>query len=260
MHRAAAVSLALALAGGGVALGTSCSKAPDAVPTPDAATEAAIAELRREVQAMKEERDSALRATGVSGAEHRTLVQAVGDLRDELKRVQAELAAVPKTAAPASTGSSDPGPGARYPAPFAANNDGTYPEEVVTSFGKIYDELLRRRDEEQQRDRLRKGLAQAGVTLTADEEAALMRLQKSFQEKRQELFSGMRGAGAPTDADQQVMRTKMEELRTQFESDIRASVPTAQADKIVEAMKRNYPGFFPRPDRGDRSMRPGMGG
>lgn len=156
----------------------------------------------------------------------------------------------------------DPGAGTSpvLPTTFLAQGDGTYTPEQLDAFGKIYDEVVRRRDEEQQRDRLRQNLAQAGVTLTPEQEAAMMKLQKQFQEKRQELLAATRGTGrAQTEADQQAMRTKFEELRATFETDVRSAVGASDGDKVVEAMKRSYPGFFPRGDRPDR-MRPGMGG
>lgn len=264
MARLTPVLLALTVAGA-AAFPVACSKPAEVAPS-DSATEAAVAELQKEVRALREEKEATLRAAGVTGAEHRTLLDAVADLRDEVKRLkeQAVVAGGASTATPAMDGvgggSTAAGSAAPVPTTLLPQGDGTYSDEQIAAFGKIYDEVVRRRDEEQQRERLRQNLAQAGVTLTPEQEATMMRLQKQFQEKRQELFASTRGAGRPqSEADQQAMRTKFEELRATFESDIRASVPAAEGDKIVEAMKRNYPGFFPRGDRADR-VRPAMGG
>ena len=262
MPRPTPVFLALTVAAV-VAASAACSKPVEVAPA-DATTEAAVAELRREVRALREEKEATLRAAGVTGAEHRTLVDAVADLRDEVKRLKERATTAPAGAAVGATDGDAAGSSARsaplMPTTLLPQGDGTYAEEQVAAFGKLYDEVVRRRDEEQQRDRLRQNLAQAGVTLTPEQEASMMRLQKQFQEKRQELFAATRGSGRPqTETDQQTMRTKFEELRATFETDIRASVPAAEGDKIVEAMKRNYPGFFPRGDRTDR-VRPGMGG
>ncbi|MFO0934796.1 MAG: hypothetical protein U1E39_19080 [Planctomycetota bacterium] len=263
MARLTPVLLAFAVAGA-AAFPVACSK-PAEVTTSDSATEAALAELQKEVRTLREERDATLRATGVTGSEHRSLVDAVAELRDEVKRLKdaaAAAAAAPAPTATAAMSNGDPGAGASpvLPTTFLPQGDGTYTPEQLDAFGKIYDEVVRRRDEAQQLDRMRQNLAQAGVTLTPEQEASMMKLQKQFQEKRQELLAATRGTGRPqTEADQQAMRTKFEELRTSFETDVRAAVPAADADKIVEAMKRSYPGFFPRGDRPDR-MRPGMGG
>lgn len=265
MARLTPVLLAFAVAGA-AAFPVACSK-PAEVSTSDSATEAALAELQKEVRTLREERDATLRATGVTGSEHRTLVDAVADLRDEVKRLKDAAAAAAATAAAAPPptavkSNGDRGAGATpvLPTTFLPQDDGTYTPEQLDAFGKIYDEVVRRRDEEQQRDRLRQNLAQAGVTLTPEQEAAMMKLQKQFQEKRQELLAATRGTGRPqTEADQQAMRTKFEELRATFETDVRSAVGASDGDKVVEAMKRSYPGFFPRGDRPDR-MRPGMGG
>ncbi|MBL9087624.1 MAG: hypothetical protein JNM10_10840 [Planctomycetia bacterium] len=263
MARLTPVLLAAVVAGA-AAFPLGCSK-PAEVATADPATEAALAELQREVRTLREEREATLRATGVTGSEHRTLVDVVAELRDEVKRlkeVAAAAAAAPPPTAAAGRANGDPGAGAApvMPTTFLAQGDGTYTPEQLDAFGRIYDEVVRRRDEAQQLDRMRQNLAQAGVTLTPDQEAAMMKLQKQFQEKRQELLAANRGNGRPqSEADQQAMRTKFEELRTAFETDVRAAVPAPDADKVVEAMKRSYPGFFPRGDRQDR-MRPGMGG
>lgn len=263
MARLTPVLLALAVAGA-AAVPLACSKPAEVAPAENAATEAAIAELQKEVRTLREERDATLRATGVSGSEHRTLVDAVAELRDEVKRLKEAAAAAPVGGAPtgAAMGNNDPGAGASpvMPTTFLPQGDGTFSDDQLNAFGKLYDEVVRRRDEAQQLDRLRQNLAQAGVTLTPEQEAAMMKLQKQFQEKRQELLAATRGNGRPqSEADQQAMRTKFEELRATFETDVRAAVPASDAEKIVEAMKRSYPGFFPRGDRPDR-MRPGMGG
>lgn len=263
MARLTPVLLAVVVAGA-ASVPLACSKPAEVASVDSAATEAAIAELQREVRTLREEREATLRATGVSGSEHRSLVDAVAELRDEVKRLKdaaAAAAAAPAPTAAAGMSNGDPGAGAAPVLPtFLAQGDGTYTPEQLDAFGKIYDEVVRRRDEAQQLDRMRQNLAQAGVTLTPEQEAAMMKLQKQFQEKRQELLAATRGSGRPqSEADQQAMRTKFEELRTSFETDVRAAVPAADADKIVEAMKRSYPGFFPRGDRPDR-MRPGMGG
>jgi hypothetical protein len=49
-----------------------------------------------------------------------------------------------------------------------------------------------------------------------------------------------------TEADRQASLDKREALRSQYEMDIRSLVPATEADKIVEAMRRGWPGFFPR--------------
>ena len=81
--------------------------------------------------------------------------------------------------------------------------------------------------------------------LTPEQEAAVLRLQRDFAKKRNEAMRSARVDGSGS-GDANELRTKVESLRAEFETSVRAAVPAAEADKIVEAMKKGYPGFFPR--------------
>jgi hypothetical protein len=88
-----------------------------------------------------------------------------------------------------------------------------------------------------------------------------LKLNREFTEKRNELMKtlGGRVRGTPqTDADRNEFRAKIEELQGQHETALRDALPSADAERVITAVKQSYPGFFRR-DRGDRP-RGGMGG
>lgn len=229
-----------------------CSKAPE--PVTGETNEARVAELERAVRDLKEERDSALRAAGADGVEKTSLGKAMLDLRDQMQAQRAKIEELEKRlastggAATASGDTTGTGGGTAtpaLPATFEPTSDGTFSEAQVATFGKLYDEMQRQRDETQQLERLRTELARAEVRLTPEQEAAVLRLQRDFAKKRNDAMRSARVDGSGS-GDANELRTKVESLRAEFETSVRAAVPAAEADKIVEAMKKGYPGFFPR--------------
>lgn len=238
-----------------------CSPPNEVPPATDPALGSTVAELQREVAALKAERDATLKAAGITGSEHRTLVQAVADLRDEIARLKSRPApdgTPAASAAPGATSDERGAPTPRLPTTFFPQSDGSFNEEQIVAFRALEDAVRQRREEEQQRARLRESLEAQGVQLTAAQQEALLRLQREFGDKRNALVQSQRTLGrASGDPDADVLRAKFEELRTQHLNDVRAVVPPGEADKVVEALRRSYPGFFPR---GDTNAGPGRRG
>ncbi|HVG93007.1 MAG TPA: hypothetical protein VND21_01065 [Planctomycetota bacterium] len=244
-----ALLAALLCAGGLGALAVgACSKPAEVVPA-DAASEARFTELEKEMQELRKEREASGLAASVTGNEASDLRRTIGELQDKVRGLEARLAATP-TAAPAGApvgegGEPVAGPAMPLPSPatIAPAPDGTFTEDQVANFRKLSDEADRRKSEEAQSERVKRELARTGVTLTPEQEAAVLSLQKAYATKMRDVFRG--GPGA-TDADRQAAMLQRDALRNQYETDLRAMVPSQDADKIVEAMRRGWPGFFPR--------------
>lgn len=240
------VSLTFALAAASATLVGGCGKGTEG-PTVDTSSDR-ILELEKQMSDLARQREGAGLSTGVSGAELAVLQRSLREAQDRVHALEermASLPAVPAAGGPASTagGSSGPTGGAMVPSTIAAGPDGTYSEEQLTAFRKIQDEVQRRKDAEAAAARVKVELTRAGVTLTPEAEAAVMKLHQSYREKMQELFKNGYGSN---EADRQATTDKRNALQVQFEADLRNSVPASDADKIVEAMKRGWPGFFPR--------------
>lgn len=250
--------LVLVLAAAGLA---ACSKSPEPV-TGEGANEARVAELERVVRELQAERDGTLRAAGADGVEKTTLGRTVGELKDQVQAQRAKIEELERRLATAAAGAAGPDAGgaadgatpAPMPSTFEPSSDGSFSPAQVATFRRIYDEMQKQRDAEQQLDNLRKALARAEVKLTPEQEASVVRLQREFGDKRQELFASARTDGAGS-GDMNDVRAKIETLRAEFETNVRAVVPAAEADKVVEALKRGYPGFFPRPRDGRETRR-----
>jgi hypothetical protein len=261
---------AVVLLGAGAAIPLACSKAPD-VGAVDSVSESRLADLEKKVHDLNAENEAAQRALGATGTEHGSLARAVGDMRDELRRLKEEVASRGSAAmgsgpdgAPSGTPSDGGAAGTSGGSlgTFAPASDGTYAPEVVENFDKLWEVAQKRRTEKLERENLHNALARAEVTLTPDQEALVLKLNREYSEKRQELFATMRGArgGAmQSDADRNEVRTKLEALQVQHETDLRAALPVADVEKVVAAIKQSYPGFLPRDPNDPRTRRGGMG-
>ena len=185
------------------------------------------------------------------------------EAQDRVKALEERLAALPAATAPGGTAPTDGSPAplgaSTVPPAWTAGPDGSYTEEQLTAFGKLADEVQKRKDAAAMAERVKRELARAGVSLTPDQEAAVLKLQQSYREKMQDLFKNGFGTN---EAERNAAMEKRDALKNQFESDLRSSVPASEADKIVEAMKRGWPGFFPRQrqDTTPGSTGTGMGG
>lgn len=259
----AARLLAPVLAGVAALALPGCSDKPAAVTPVDSVSAERFEALEKEFRAIKEERDSLLHGASVSSSEALSLAQKLREVQDRLAELEAKQAAA-HAAGPAAPGTTASTGGPAAPAtdtslppvvgiPIPPDSTSPFSEEQLSAFRRMSDEVDRRKNLEQQAKRLKDDLTRVGVTLTPDQEAAVLRIQQGYTEKMRELY---RNGGGATDADRQSLVAKRDELRNQYANDIRAAVPAAEADKIVEAMKRGWPGFFPRRTDG----RPGMGG
>jgi hypothetical protein len=251
----ASLSLPLVLGAVVGALGiTSCNEKSHDVVAPEAASSG---DLERRIRELEAERDADKHAAQAAGLENQTQAQTIAQLAQRLKALEEKNAAL--VAATGSTGSA-PATSATPSAPVALlappASDGSFSDDQLATFRKLWDAADKQKNMEQQADRVKKRLAAAGVSLTPQQEEAVVKLQANYQERMREIFREGFAAGG----DQTGQRAKLDELRGQFETDLRSVVPAGDADKIVATMKQSFPQFFP----GGRSERPtgrgGMGG
>lgn len=236
-----------------------CAKETQVQPA-DTLSSAQLSEIEKKVSALMTERDGARLAAGIADSEATVLRKNLGELQERLRTLEGQLAQVAadaaKAAAAAPTGGGS-GDGSVATAPGLPLPTGgpevAFSEEQVAAFRRISDEVQKRKDAEAAADRVKRELSRAGVTLTPEQEATVIKLQSQYSDKMRELF---RGGFGTSEADRLAMTEKRDALRTGFEADLRAQIPGGEAEKIVEAMKRGWPGFFPR----RQDNRPGMAG
>jgi hypothetical protein len=234
-----------------------CSKAPTEVQPAEGPMGDRIAALEQEVRSLKDERDAAQRAGNAAGLQAQSLGQMLASMSERIKAME-EGARTSGGTSPAMGGEGSPtSSGGSTPAGTTpvvlspVQPDGTFSEEQVTAFRKLEDQVQKVKRTEEQARRLKQFLTTAGITLQASEQEALLRLQASYGEKMQDLLREGLGMGT-TDAERQERRDKIETLRKQYETDIRAQVSSTDADTIVEAMLRT--GSFPRRTDGRAGM------
>ncbi len=256
----AAPFFAVPLLAAGVALSlTGCSEKPVSVAPIDSVSAERVEALEKEFRAIKAERDSLLHGASVSSSEAMALASKLKEVQDRLAELEARqaAAAVAPGTAPAG-GSTAGGPATPIPPvvgiPIPADATSPFSEEQLGAFRRMSDEVDRRKMLEQQAKRLKDDLTRAGVTLTPDQEAAVLKIQQGYTDKMRELY---RNGGGATDADRQALVAKRDELRNEYANEIRAAVPASEADKIVEATNR-MGGFRPR--QGGPNGMGGMGG
>jgi len=241
-HALAVRGLALTVAASAL---VGCGKSPEG-PTLDASSEKLL-DLERRMNDLSQQREAGGLATGVSGSEFALVQRSLKEAQDRVKALEERLAALPVAPAPVGTAPADGSPaplgGSTVPAAWTAGPDGAYTEEQLTAFGKLADEVQKRKDAAAMAERVKRELARAGVSLTPEQESAVLKLQQSYREKMQDLFKNGFGTN---EAERSAAMEKRDALKNQFEADLRNSVPASEADKIVEAMKRGWPGFFPR--------------
>ena len=240
-----------------------CNTKPTEVVPADAGSAEKLDALEKRLQAVEHERDALARSGEAAGLEAQSLSQILADLRQRLKAVEERGAAAPASMDPSgsassgSTGSTTPSnPTASTLDP--AGSDGTYSDDQIGKFQRLADEAQKRKDAAQQAERVKRELARANVTLTPAQEEAVIKLQSQYQEKMRELY---RGGFGRSEAERTEVTEKLQALRGQFETDLRAQVPATEADKIVETMKAGFPGFFRAPGGGRTGgMNGNMGG
>jgi hypothetical protein len=231
-----------------------CNKAPEVQPAEGPMGDR-IALLEQEVKNLKDERDAAQRAGDAAGLRAQSLGQMLADMSSRIKAMEDARAA--GAAAPAMNGEGSPATASAPPSPAGSfglspvQPDGAFSEEQVSAFRKLEEQVQKVKRTEEQARRLKQFLSTANITLAPAEQEALLRLQASYGEKMQEILREGIGMGT-SEAERQERRDKIEALRKQYEADIRAAVPSADADKVVEAMLRT--GSFPRRTDGRAGM------
>ena len=256
------VTLAVGAAAGAAFLYTGgCSKEPSSVQVADGALSDRVAELERQLRDSQNESQKASRsadAANLSGAsigDQMTQLNArINKLETELAEAKAALGAKP--AAPADGTTVVPAAATEPSTPVGSlltpvAGPSSFSDTQIDTFRKLSDEVERRKNLEAQAKRVRAEIERAKVTLTPAQEDAVIRLQASYQDRMREIFS--RDGLGTTDADREERRSKMDALKTQFETDLRSIVPSSDADKLVDSMRRGFPGLFPR-----RESAPGM--
>ncbi len=232
-----------------------CSKETQVQPA-DTLSSAQLSEIEKKVSSLMAERDGAKLAAGIADSEATVLRKNLGELQERLRTMEGQLAEVAANAAKAAQAApADGSSGSPGPAPvllIPTGSEVAFSEEQVAAFRRISDEVQKRKDAEAAADRVKRELSKAGVTLTPEQEATVIKLQAQYSDKMRDLF---RGGFGTSEADRLAMTEKRDALRTGFEADLRAQIPGAEAEKIVEAMKRGWPGFFPR----RQDNRPAMG-
>ena len=235
VRRLAPVLLALGLA--------ACSDKPATVTPSDSTSAERVDALEREIRAMRDDQ-SALRGTTVLSSEGLALATRMKDLQNRINELETKnaalAAALPATGTPSAAGTASTGSGPTFPSsvgvPIPTDLTQPIPTETIAAFRRISDEVDKIKTAEQQAKRLKDDLTRAGVTLTADQEAALAKVQSSYSEKIRELY---RNGGGATDADRTALVAQRDAIRAQFETEIRQVVPASEADKIVETMSRD---------------------
>lgn len=224
-----------------------CSDRPATVTPVESVSAERVEALEREFRAIKEERDSLLHGASVTSSEALALASKLKEVQNRLSELEAREAASAAAAAAAPDTSAAAGPSVMLPPvvgiPIPPDASTGFSEDQLGAFRRMSDEVDRRKTLEQQAKRLKDELTRAGVSLTADQEAAVLRIQQGYTEKMRELY---RGGGGATDADRQALVAKRDELRNQFANEVRAAVPAAEADKIIESTSRMGGGFRPR--------------
>jgi hypothetical protein len=239
-----------------------CNKAPSEVLPAEGPMGERLAALEQEVKTLKDERDAAQRAGNAAGLEAQSLGQMLSSMSARLKAMEEAARAsggpTPAMGTDGSTPSVASTPsGAAVVVLTPTQPDGTYSEEQITSFRKLEDEVAKRKKIEDQAKRFKQFLTTAGITLAANEEQALQRLQVTYGEKMQELMRDSMGMGT-TEPERLERREKINVLRQQYETEIRAQVSADVADKVVEGMLRT--GGFPRRTDGRAGMNGAMPG
>ncbi len=193
-----------------------------------------------------------------AGLAARSQSERLQSLESKIAEFERRLAAGSST--PASTaGGPDGGPsGTPVPAPGPATAGGAplppdqpIPEEQIAWFKRVQDEVRKRDAEQQREDRFKRELARAKVTLTPEQEAAVLKLEGTYSQKVRDLYRNGLG-DSPQDRD--ALTAQRETIWNEFEGQVRTAIPASEADKLVTSLKERNRGFYGGP------LRPGMNG
>jgi hypothetical protein len=249
--------LPVGLLAGVAALAIGCTKEPAQVQLADTSNDR-VGELERRLREIENQNSELRQAGAAAGLSQGSLGTMVIELNGRIRKLEGELAAAKASGGVATAPATDASGGSATPSTpstvaFAPDASGAYTPEQVTSFRRLAEEVERQKNLEQQAERVKRELARAKVTLTPEQEAAVVGLQATYQEKMREVFRG--GGFGASDEDRDQTRAKLETLRAQFDTELRGIVPASDADKIAEAMRRGFPGLFPRRMDGRAGMR-----
>jgi hypothetical protein len=248
--------LVLGAAAGVAVVSVGCSKEPGPVVVADSSGDR-VGELERRIRELENQNSEARQAASAANLSGSTLGQQMIQLYARIKKLEDDLAAAKAAAGNASAAMTDASGGSTTP-PVASGgtllvpptDGGSFSDDQISTFRKLSDEVERRKNLEQQAERVRREIARAKITLTPAQEEAVIKLQASYNDKMRELFRG-NGFGTSEDEREQ-SRAKVETIRTQFETDLHAIVPGSEGDRLAESMRRSFPGLFPRRVDGTR--------
>jgi hypothetical protein len=110
-----------------------------------------------------------------------------------------------------------------------------FDERTIRQFRALLDEAERRRSEERRREAIKGQLDRLELRLTPEQTDAVITTTMKFREKAVETFRDM-GRGDPAERERRA--AMREDLRQELGRSLEAIVPSADAQKIVEAMGR----------------------
>jgi hypothetical protein len=236
--RAPAAGLALlALAG--------CGDEPRVQPSADPVLLSRVEDLETRLREVEDSHDVASVAGSSAGLQAQSIAERLLRAEKQIEALQRAGAAAPpadggsSSETPAST-SSDPastGP-AFQPVPA----DQPLPEEQVLWWRRLEEEARRRRAEEQQIERFKRDIARSKAVLTPEQEAAVVKLESAYAAKVRELYRAGVGDGGQVDRD--AMNAKRQALFAEFETQVRATIPASEADKIITTLQERNRGFY----------------
>ncbi|MDA1194116.1 MAG: hypothetical protein O2894_02945 [Planctomycetota bacterium] len=124
-----------------------------------------------------------------------------------------------------------------------------FDDRTLRSLEIYMDEINRRKQEENNRQRIDGELQRLGAELDADQRAAVVSATLSFQKKAGEL---MRQGWSRDDAGREQRRVAFDQLREEYTSTLNTLVPASEAEKIAGSRIVRGLGFF---SPGDNSQR-----
>jgi hypothetical protein len=237
--RAPAAGLALlALAG--------CGDEPRVQPSADPVLLSRLEDLETRLREVEDSHDVASVAGSSAGLQAQSIAERLLRAEKQLEALQRAGAAAPQ---PADGGSSSETPSSTSSEPSSAGTafqpvpaDQPLPEEQVLWWRRLEEEARRRRAEEQQIERFKRDIARSKAVLTPEQEAAVVKLESAYAAKVRELYRA--GVGDGGQADRDAMNAKRQALFAEFETQVRATIPASEADKIITTLQERNRGFY----------------
>lgn len=236
-----------------------CSKSPSGPTGTDPVLLSRIDDLERKLADLSGASEEARGDEEVAGLRARSQAERLRNVEDDLAEMKRHLAAAPagQGTAPSAdvppvtppAGSPVPGATPSGSAPLAP--DAPVPEEQVAWFRRVQEEV-RRRDQEQQRaERFKRELARAKVTLTPEQEAAVLKIEGAYMQRVRDLY---RNGLGDTPADRESLNAQRQALWGQFETEVRGAIPASEADRLITSLQDRNRGLYGGPLRPGRGM------